>query len=330
MGLIAMSRARLTYVLENDLLELPQGDVLVFGASADDDLTALPKERVTIVQGFYPDYAALKARGYNVIATPDDRAVAAALVFLPRAKPLARNWIAQAGRASKGGLVVVDGQKTDGVDSLLKHIKKRVPIDGVEARAHGRTFWFQAADFDDWETPRGANRDGFLTEAGVFSADGVDRASGLLVAALPSKLKGVIADLGAGWGYLAHHLVAMDGVKAVHLVEADAAALDCARANVTSDKAQFHWADATDFSLPERVDHVVMNPPFHTERKPDPELGKRFIAAAARQMKGHGQLFLVANRHLPYETVLTERFAHVTEAEGDRQFKILVASRPRR
>lgn len=322
--------SRLSYVLENDLLSLPDGPVLVFGAGAGDDLSALPKDRVTVVQGFYPDYAALEQGGFQVVTKPDNTQALVAVVILPRAKPLARNWIVQACRAARGGLVIVDGQKTDGVDSILKHIKKRVDIDGVEARAHGRTFWFQATDFDDWETNRAENREGYLTEPGVFSADGIDKASSLLVAALPTKLKGVIADLGAGWGYLSSELVKMDGVKQVHLVEAEAAALDCARANVISDKAHFHWADATDFTLPERVDHVVMNPPFHTERKPDPELGKRFIAAAARQMKGHGQLFLVANRHLPYEASLAERFAHVTETGGDRQFKILVASRPRR
>jgi 16S rRNA (guanine1207-N2)-methyltransferase len=73
-----------------------------------------------------------------------------------------------------------------------------------------------------------------------------------------------------------------------------------------------------------------MNPPFHTDRKADPELGRRFIASAKRNLRLSGQLFLVANRHLPYEQILTDLFAIVQEGVGTGQFKTFVASKPRR
>ena len=59
------------------------------------------------------------------------------------------------------------------------------------------------------------------------------------------------------------------------------------------------------------MDAVVMNPPFHTGRTAEPGLGQAFITAAARLLAPQGQLWMVANRHLPYETALGGQFAHV-------------------
>lgn len=324
-----MSRSRLFLALDDGQFELPSGRLIAFGLGAGDELSALDKTATFIVQPFFPDHAALSKRGFNVGTDSEGEAVSA-LVSLPRSKPLAREWIAEACRTARDGLIIVDGQKTDGVESILKEVKKRVSILGNFSKAHGRIFWFNATDFSDWSQGKSQNADGFSTMPGVFSADGIDPASRLLIDNLPKKFKGTVADLGAGWGYLSSHLVDRENVKQVHLIEADHRALDCARDNVMSDKAVFHWADATDFKLPDRVDNVVMNPPFHTDRQPDPDLGRRFIQAAARLLKPSGQLFLVANRHLPYETVLSERFAFVQEGAGDNRFKIFVAAKPRK
>ena len=74
---------------------------------------------------------------------------------------------------------------------------------------------------------------------------------------------------------------------------------------------------------------VVMNPPFHTSRSADPTLGQGFIASAARNLTRNGSLWMVANRHLPYEATLSEVFARVEEVAGDNRFKVFHASRPR-
>jgi 16S rRNA (guanine1207-N2)-methyltransferase len=324
-----MSRSRISLAIDSGQLTLPEGNVIAIGFRADDDLSAFAKDTTTFVQPFFPDYTALERRGYNVVTAPEGTA-SVAVVSVPRAKLLAREWIADACRVAPAGLVIVDGQKTDGVESVLKEIKKRVPILGSMSKAHGRLFWFQAVDFSDWAQAMAPNKDSFQTLAGVFSADGIDPASKLLADTLSPKVKGVVADLGAGWGYLSARLLERDSITKVHLIEADKRALDCARQNINDDRAAFHWGDGPTHQLPERVDFVVMNPPFHNDRKADPEIGKRFILAAARLLKPSGQLLLVANRHLPYETILSDRFAHVLEGAGDSRFKTFVASKPRR
>ena len=148
----------------------------------------------------------------------------------------------------------------------------------------------------------------------------------MLAAALPDRLPTRIVDLGAGWGWLSAQALARPGIEVIHLVEADHAALESAKDNITDPRAVFHWADARDFTLPDPVNGVIMNPPFHDGRVADPRIGGDFIAAAARLLTGAGRLWMVANRHLPYETVLTQHFAQVTELRGDNRFKVIEAT----
>ncbi len=299
----------------------------VLAPTPDHDLSALPPE-TQVVQPFKPFHDHFAAQGFG--ATPEsDAPCQNAIIFLPRAKALARTLVHQA-CARAGGTVVVDGAKTDGVDSLLKDIRKRVSIEGPISKAHGKIFWFQSdADaFADWAAPKTQMVDGFQTAPGVFSADGIDPASALLLKSLPAKRGARIVDLGAGWGFLAANLI-HDTLHSLHLVEADHTALTCARANAPDPRAQFHWADATKWTAPEPLDMVVMNPPFHTSRSADPGLGQGFITSAARNLTRNGQLWMVANRHLPYEATLAEAFTKVEEVAGDNRFKVFHASRPK-
>lgn len=308
-------------------LNLPDtGRIAVFGPRAGLDLSALPQDRTVLITGFRPDVTAFQAQGFTCALTPEGD-FAAAIVVLPRAKSLARALLCQAAAMP---LVVVDGQKTDGVESLLKELRGRETVLGLISKSHGKLFWFTpVSDYADWAA-RPALVDGFVTRPGVFSADGVDSGSALLAATVPA-LSGKVADLGAGWGYLAARMLAdHPAIKQLHLVEADHTALDCARENVTDARAQFHWADATTWAPPTKLDAVVMNPPFHTGRAAEPDLGRAFIATAAAALAPSGQLWLVANRHLPYEAALSAHFGQIAEIGGDNRFKILHAARPTR
>lgn len=325
-----MQSVRLNFALETGAFVLPEaGRIAVFRPRAGDDLSALPKDRVQIISGFKPDVDHFTKAGFAVetSAAPAD----AALVCLPRAKAEARALLAAAVLSvPAGATVIVDGQKTDGVDAIHKDLRARVAVTEAVAKAHGKIFAFAAAPLpEDWET-KPSTVEGFTTAPGVFSADGVDRGSALLVAALPAKLPSRVVDLGAGWGYLSHHILQRDGVKELHLVEAEAAALDCARLNVSDPRAAFHWADATLWQVPHLAGAVVCNPPFHTGREADPMLGVAFLRAAARMLAPDGALWLVANRHLPYDLPLRALFREVEEVAGDSAFRVIRAAYPDR
>lgn len=327
-----MRQSRLTLALDAGAVSLPErGRIAVFAPPADADLSALPAERVQIIQGFKPDFDAWTARGFDVQVAPEGD-FAAAVVFVPRAKDKARALLAGAVALVAGGPVIVDGAKTDGIDSLLKDCRKRADVGAPLSKAHGKIFALSAAAeaFADWAAAPKTLPEGFRTRAGVFSADRVDRGSALLADALPAKLKGRVADLGAGWGYLAARALAgHSGITELHLVEADHDALACARENVTDPRAQFHWADATQFAEGAPFDAVITNPPFHVGRAADPGLGQAFLANAARILGRSGTLYAVANRHLPYERVLRDLFHEVEEIGGDSGFKVIRAAKPK-
>lgn len=316
--------------LETALATAGTGRLLTIGIGAGHGLEARDPDRTLIVQRLWPEVAALRAAGADPVTQAEGR-FDAAIVALSRARAETRARIAEAAAHMPAGAALwIDGQKTDGIDSVLRELRALAPVDHVEARAHGKIFRVTIPE-GDWLPADWAARDhevapGFITRPGVFSADGPDPASQTLAAALPARLPARMVDLGAGWGWLGAQVLAHPGVEILHLVEADATALDCARRNVTDPRARFHWADALDFRLPEPVNGVVMNPPFHHGRAADPGLGGRFIRAAAGLLTGAGRLWMVANRHLPYEQVLRDCFAEVEEIAGDGRFKVLSAT----
>ena len=145
---------RLSFALNGGGLVLPDtGTIAVFHPSGDDDLSVLPTDRVILIQPVRPDHEALAALGFQCVPEVEGAAgpFAAALIYLPRAKAQARGLIAAAAALTDGPLLI-DGQKTDGIDSLLREVRKRASVSGAIAKAHGKLFWLEsnAADWSDW------------------------------------------------------------------------------------------------------------------------------------------------------------------------------------
>jgi len=324
-------RSRLSLALESGDIALPEhGRIAVFGPRAGADLSALPAGLCHVITRIKPDHDHFAGKGYDCAKEPEGR-YGVGVVCVGRARALSEAMIAEAAAVTDGPLIV-DGAKTDGIEPLLRACRKRATVGPVLSKAHGKLFAFPAGPgFEDWAP--GAPREiegGFVTLPGLFSADGIDPGSALLADHLPENLGRQVADLGAGWGYLSARILARASIEELHLVEADHAALACARRNVLDARARFHWEDAMRWTPPAPLDSVITNPPYHTGRSPDPGLGRAFIRAAAGVLAPKGQLFLVANRHLPYESELERCFAEAGEIGGNARFKLLHAARPAR
>lgn len=173
-------------------------------------------------------------------------------------------------------------------------------------------------------------RTGLWSQPGLFSWDRVDAGSRLLLDHLPERLEGAGADLGCGYGYLSAALARKPGVSALYALDIDRRAVDACTRNVieTGIAIAFHplWRDGTraQDDLP-KLDWVATNPPFHTQQREDRALGQAFCLTALSLLKPRGNLYLVANRHMPYEALLADHarsVACVAEADG---FKILHA-----
>jgi 16S rRNA (guanine1207-N2)-methyltransferase len=79
--------------------------------------------------------------------------------------------------------------------------------------------------------------------------------------------------------------------------------------------------------VPDHLDFVVTNPPFHEGGAEDPSLGRAFIARAADVLRPGGTLWLVANAHLPYEAILRAAFRTVNVAVQASGFRVYEARR---
>jgi 16S rRNA (guanine1207-N2)-methyltransferase len=309
-------------------------------------LAAMPQIDLTCEQSFKPDADALMRAGYQATAAIESykELFPLVLVLPPRQRDEAKALLARAVRlAGPGGRVVAAASNTSGARSLETDLERLAIGVSSQSKNKCRAFWTQPLDHsavnnalvDEWLTldaPRPILDGELVSRPGVFAWDRVDPASQLLVSELPNSLSGSAADLGAGFGYLSRELLKRcPGITRLDVYEAEMRALDLARSNVEAQGRRvaidFRWHDVT-VGLPNAYDVIVTNPPFHTgSGADDPGLGRRFIAAAAAALNPGGRLFLVANRHLPYEAILNASFGYVRIATQRYGFKIIEATR---
>lgn len=164
---------------------------------------------------------------------------------------------------------------------------------------------------------------GLWSQPGVFSYDRLDPGTAMLIEHLPA-LRGRGADFGCGIGILAHAVLTSPQVTEIHLVDIDRRAIECAQHNVADPRARFLWADIRSADLAD-LDFVVMNAPFHDAGTEDKKLAQTFVQRAAQSLSKGGVCFMVANRHLPYEAILTPTFKRADLAIETGGYKIYEA-----
>lgn len=294
-------------------------------------------------QTFLPFADELARCGLRVGEAAEGETFPLVLLLPPRQRDEARALFARAlDHLAPGGTLVASMAKAEGAKSGEADLARLAGTTGSLSKHHCRVFWatpeadaIDRALQDEWralDAPR-ETADGWWSRPGLFAWDRVDRASALLAAHFPEDLDGRVADLGAGYGYLATQLIARcPGITALDLYEAEARALEPARRNVANAlraacrelPVSVHGHDVTR-GLPQHYDAIVSNPPFHLGRADLPELGRAFIASAADALTAQGRLLIVANRHLPYEALLAARFADVRALAVQDGFKVIEA-----
>jgi 16S rRNA (guanine1207-N2)-methyltransferase len=149
---------------------------------------------------------------------------------------------------------------------------------------------------------------GTMSRPGLFSWDRLDPGTALLIETLPA-LAGTGADLGVGYGALSKAVLASSRIVALHGIDVDWRACAAAEANIGDTRFSTYWRNlAVDGTGFDGLDFVITNPPFHATGREDRGLGQTFIEQASKSIRRGGRAYVVANRHLPYETVLTGHF----------------------
>ncbi|MEM9332732.1 MAG: methyltransferase [Pseudomonadota bacterium] len=315
------------------------GHARFLNASPVPELTERWKEAFICEQAFRPDYLALQRQAYHVKSLVDiDRSVALSVFLLGRnrrwnAYQITRMW----NQMSAGSSIIVAGNKNEGIGSIRKWFSQYADVQNSFSKYHSIVFRASVTEglkFPALEIEKQV--EAYHLREGVFSADGPDTGSQLLLETVDQRIAGKVADFGAGWGYLSCELPGKtENIVEIDLYEADENALNLARTNLELARrrfasfpdASFHWIDVVSEFPKKPYDWVIMNPPFHVGRAQEPHLGQRFIEIASSTLKHGGRLLMVANKNLPYERALQTNFRSFEKLLERDGFKVFEASR---
>lgn len=165
--------------------------------------------------------------------------------------------------------------------------------------------------------------------ANVFSHDGLDIGGRFMASNLPTFTDGqVVVDLGCGNGLLGLATLkqCQQTNTSVLLKFVDESTMAVASAEYNVDhifpeqrpNCKFSIDDCLTKQQEQSVDVVLCNPPFHQQNTLTEHIAKQMFRQAKLALKDNGELYVVANHHLPYKSYLKKMFSG---------FKVLVQNK---
>jgi 16S rRNA (guanine1207-N2)-methyltransferase len=276
--------------------------------------------------------------GYN----PDEASAGSfdtVVVFLPKARAELDLRLAFARWLSASGArLILVGEKKEGIAGAVKQLKGDAPgAVKVDSARHCQVWCaeditpleaFQLEKWMAWHTIASA---GVSVEVaglpGIFSQGQLDEGTRVLLETLASTpvKAGRVLDFACGAGVIGAWMQTWQGSQGfapavVDGIDVQFQAVTCARA--TYDRASATGVITASDGLAGANGvwpAIVTNPPFHTGVKVDTSIVENFFRDISRHLERRGELRLVANSFLPYESLI-KRFIGPVErlSEGPR------------
>lgn len=324
----------LFFPLQSGAADIRAGRVLFLNAQDHRFLDGFAN--LDVLQHFKPYADVLAGRVRNVLDKPAGNAYDGAMVLIPKNMIEARFIMAQAIMALRDGGILVCAADNKAGGTRLKKMLLDFGIKDVQedSRNKARVVWAVVRDRDqariDEASQEGKKQEilggSFVSQPGIFGWDRVDKGSEVLAGCLPRDLKGQGADFGCGYGYLARYVLGQcPKVSKIICIDADQRAVRVCEDNLQafSGRTEFLWLNLKESSKNlEGLDFIVMNPPFHEGKNTDIEIGARFIQTASAALRKSGILWMVANAHLPYESILSHSFVSCVKVFEGQGFKV--------
>ncbi|SEK54546.1 16S rRNA (guanine1207-N2)-methyltransferase [Kosakonia sacchari] len=224
--------------------------------------------------------------------------------------------------------IFVVGENRSGVRSAEQMLAAYCPLNKIDSARRCGLYYGRLEKKSDFDANGfwGEYALGDLTIKtlpGVFSRDGLDVGSQLLLSTLTPHTKGKVLDVGCGAGVLAAVLASHSPKVRLTLCDVSAPAVEASRATLAANGFEGEVFASNVFSeVTGRFDMIISNPPFHDGLQTSLEAAQTLIRGAVRHLNSGGELRIVANAFLPYPDLLDQIFGfHEVLAQTGR-FKV--------
>jgi 16S rRNA (guanine1207-N2)-methyltransferase len=236
------------------------------------------------------------------------------------------------------GLLWLAGENKAGIKSadklLKKHFGQVTKLDNArhctlyEAGKPLKQASFDLASYQQkWVLEYGNTELNISSYPGVFAHGRLDAGTALLLEALSGlSLEGDVLDFACGAGILGAFIAMNHAHSKVTLLDTSALALKASTDTLVANQLDGKVLASDGLSeVKKSYDYVISNPPIHTGVKTDNLLGQKLLASIQQHINPGGMLIMVANRHVPYEVWLSERFKRCRELTANAQYKVIAA-----
>jgi 16S rRNA (guanine1207-N2)-methyltransferase len=268
-----------------------------------------------------------------------------ALMELPKGRRMTRRWLVESYLVIKPeGVLLLAGANAEGIHAAVKDAEGLFGPASILAYKKGSrvarlTKHSAGPTPPGWATEPGIAPHSWIeldfslrnihlslrSLPGVFSSQGLDEGTRLLLEHLEVPAGAHVLDAGCGYGVIGLFAARLYAEK-VDLADNHLLSILCTRENIDRNSitnAEAHLVDTT-VSFPDiGYTHVLSNPPFHTGNLVDKSAAQAFITLARQSLAQGGELILVANRFLRYDRLMQELFGNLTILAETGKFWVL-------